>query len=61
MANAEVFDSYFRQADLDKDGRISGQEAVGFFQGAGLPQMTLAKVRLRELCTLPCPSRFHWV
>lgn len=45
MANAEVFDSYFRRADLDKDGRISGQEAVGFFQGAGLPQMTLAKVR----------------
>jgi len=45
MANAEVFDSFFRRADLDKDGRISGQEAVGFFQGAGLPQMTLAKVR----------------
>ncbi|XP_024366464.1 uncharacterized protein [Physcomitrium patens] len=44
MANAEVFDSYFRRADLDKDGRISGQEAVGFFQGAGLPQMTLAKI-----------------
>lgn len=45
MANAEVFDSYFRRADLNKDGRISGQEAVAFFQGAGLPQMTLAKVR----------------
>lgn len=50
MANAEVFDSYFRRADLDKDGRISGQEAVGFFQGAGLPQMTLAKVRAPESC-----------
>lgn len=46
MANAEVFDSYFRRADLDKDGRISGQEAVGFFQASGLPQMTLAKVRV---------------
>lgn len=44
MANADVFDAYFRRADLDHDGRISGQEAVGFFQGAGLPQVTLAKI-----------------
>lgn len=44
MANAEVFDSFFRRADLDHDGRISGGEAVGFFQGSGLPQATLAKV-----------------
>lgn len=44
MANAEVFDSFFRRADLDRDGRISGTEAVGFFQGSGLPQATLAKV-----------------
>lgn len=42
--NAEVFDSFFRLADLDKDGRISGKEAVGFFKGSGLPQITLAKV-----------------
>lgn len=46
MANAEVFYSFFRRADLDKDGRISGAEAVAFFQGAGLPQVTLAKVFL---------------
>lgn len=46
MANAEVFDSFFRRADLDRDGRISGGEAVGFFQGSGLPQATLAKVRV---------------
>ncbi|CAM6027510.1 unnamed protein product [Sphagnum balticum] len=44
MANMELFDSYFRRADLDKDGRISGAEAVSFFQGAGLPQVTLAKI-----------------
>ncbi|KAG0605340.1 hypothetical protein M758_9G050500 [Ceratodon purpureus] len=44
MANAEVFDSFFRRADLDRDGRISGSEAVGFFQGSGLPQATLAKI-----------------
>lgn len=55
MANAEVFDLFFRRADLDKDGRISGQEAVGFFQGAGLPQMTLAKVR--ALYPVPPVSR----
>jgi hypothetical protein len=36
MANAEVFGSYFRRADLDKDGRISGQEAVGFFPSSEL-------------------------
>ncbi|CAK9220864.1 unnamed protein product [Sphagnum troendelagicum] len=40
----ELFDSYFHRADLDKDGRISGAEAVAFFQGAGLPQVTLAKI-----------------
>uniref|UniRef100_A0A7I4ANT8 Uncharacterized protein n=1 Tax=Physcomitrium patens TaxID=3218 RepID=A0A7I4ANT8_PHYPA len=44
MVNAEVFDSFFRLADLDKDGRISGKEAVGFFKGSGLPQITLAKI-----------------
>jgi hypothetical protein len=42
--NAEIFDSYFRRADTDRDGRISGAEAVAFFQGANLPQVTLAKV-----------------
>eukprot|EP00850_Spirogloea_muscicola_P014874 SM000110S18881 [mRNA] locus=s110:56750:62622:- [translate_table: standard] len=39
-----VFDQYFRLADADGDGRISGAEAVGFFEGAGLPQVTLAKI-----------------
>ena len=54
MANAEVFDSFFRRADVDRDGLISGGEAVGFFQGCGLPQATLAKVcgfHLLSLCT----------
>ncbi|CAM6115993.1 unnamed protein product [Calypogeia fissa] len=44
MANPSVFDDYFRRADLDKDGKISGAEAVAFFQGANLPQVTLAKI-----------------
>nr|CAB3471517.1 unnamed protein product [Digitaria exilis] len=39
-----AFDSYFRAADLDRDGRISGQEAVAFFKGSGLPQPVLAQI-----------------
>ncbi|VAI24652.1 unnamed protein product [Triticum turgidum subsp. durum] len=40
----EAFEAYFRRADLNQDGRISGQEAVAFFQGASLPQQVLAQV-----------------
>ncbi|XXG39203.1 hypothetical protein AAC387_Pa01g0224 [Persea americana] len=45
-ANMEVFDAYFRRADLDKDGRISGAEAVVFFQGSNLPKPVLAQIWL---------------
>ncbi|RXH97902.1 hypothetical protein DVH24_010227 [Malus domestica] len=41
-ANVDLFDAYFRRADLDRDGRISGNEAVAFFQGSGLPKQVLA-------------------
>ncbi|VAI24655.1 unnamed protein product [Triticum turgidum subsp. durum] len=44
MAGMEAFEAYFRRADLNQDGRISGQEAVAFFQGASLPQQVLAQV-----------------
>ncbi|KAK3150373.1 hypothetical protein QOZ80_3AG0232370 [Eleusine coracana subsp. coracana] len=44
MAGMEAFEVYFRRADLNQDGRISGQEAVAFFQGANLPQQVLAQV-----------------
>ncbi|KAL0695074.1 hypothetical protein Bca4012_062254 [Brassica carinata] len=40
----DLFDAYFRRADLDGDGRISGAEAVGFFQGSNLPKPVLAQV-----------------
>ncbi|KAF3434871.1 hypothetical protein FNV43_RR21958 [Rhamnella rubrinervis] len=43
-ANADLFDVYFRRADLDKDGRISGGEAVSFFQGSGLSKQVLAQI-----------------
>eukprot|EP00250_Pteridium_aquilinum_P014855 c22237_g2_i1 orf=94-3177(+) len=44
MAAPDLFDAYFRRADVDRDGRISGQEAVSFFQGANLNREVLAKV-----------------
>ncbi|XP_050145900.1 uncharacterized protein LOC126621422 isoform X6 [Malus sylvestris] len=42
-AHVDLFDAYFRRADLDRDGRISGNEAVAFFQGSGLPKQVLAQ------------------
>ncbi|KAK6922497.1 EH domain [Dillenia turbinata] len=44
MPNVDLFDAYFRRADLDHDGRISGAEAVAFFQGSNLPKHVLAQV-----------------
>ncbi|KAK3023418.1 hypothetical protein RJ639_042806 [Escallonia herrerae] len=40
----DQFEAYFRRADLDQDGRISGAEAVGFFKGSNLPQQVLAQI-----------------
>uniref|UniRef100_A0A7N0T036 Uncharacterized protein n=1 Tax=Kalanchoe fedtschenkoi TaxID=63787 RepID=A0A7N0T036_KALFE len=42
--NTDQFDLYFRRADLDGDGRISGAEAVSFFQGSNLPKHVLAQI-----------------
>jgi len=42
----DQFEVYFKKADLDGDGRISGVEAVSFFQGAGLSKQVLAQVPL---------------
>ncbi|EOX90642.1 Calcium-binding EF hand family protein, putative isoform 2 [Theobroma cacao] len=42
--NGDLFDAYFRKADLDGDGQISGAEAVAFFQGSNLPKNVLAQV-----------------
>lgn len=62
MANPSVFEDYFRRADLDKDGKISGAEAVGFFQGANLPQVTLAKVIILSFQSMrQCASGRHFV
>lgn len=40
----EKFELYFQRADLDRDGRISGAEAVSFFQGSNLPKPVLAQI-----------------
>ncbi|XP_057502864.1 uncharacterized protein LOC130786579 isoform X1 [Actinidia eriantha] len=42
--NMAQFESFFQRADLDRDGRISGAEAVSFFQGSNLPQQVLAQI-----------------
>lgn len=42
--NMDQFEAYFRRADLDGDGRISGAEAVAFFQGSNLPKQVLAQI-----------------
>ncbi|RRT66017.1 hypothetical protein B296_00030332 [Ensete ventricosum] len=40
----DVFEEYFKRADLDRDGKISGNEAVAFLQGSNLPRNVLAQV-----------------
>ncbi|GAA0164120.1 membrane traffic protein [Lithospermum erythrorhizon] len=38
------FEAYFQRADLDRDGRITGAEAVGFFKASNLSQNVLAQI-----------------
>ncbi|XP_068322086.1 uncharacterized protein [Pyrus communis] len=49
-ANVDLFDAYFGRADMDRDGRISGNEAVAFFQGSGLPKQVLAQDLYKSRC-----------
>ncbi|CAN7034904.1 unnamed protein product [Brassica rapa subsp. trilocularis] len=42
--NMDQFEAYFKRADLDGDGRISGAEAVGFFQESGLPKPVIFQI-----------------
>jgi len=56
--NVDLFDAYFRRADLDRDGRISGAEAVSFFQGSGLPKQVLAQVTISLSLTHTLYSQF---
>lgn len=58
--NVDLFDAYFLRADLDHDGRISGTEAVSFFQGSGLPKQVLAQVILSP-SLYRCTYWYVWV
>lgn len=49
MADIDLFDNWFRVADKDRDGLVSGAEAVEFFQRSKLPQPTLFQV-LTSVC-----------
>ncbi|PIN23391.1 Synaptic vesicle protein EHS-1 [Handroanthus impetiginosus] len=42
--NMEQFEAYFQRADVDRDGRISGNEAVTFLQASNLPRQVLAQI-----------------
>eukprot|EP00798_Chlamydomonas_sp_ICE-L_P032141 gene32141-16666_t len=42
--NAHVYDTWFQFADSDKDGRVTGKDAVTFFERCYLPKELLAKV-----------------
>lgn len=39
-----VYDRWFQFADGDRDGRVTGKDAVVFFEKSGLPREVLAKV-----------------
>ncbi|KAJ6680893.1 EH DOMAIN [Salix koriyanagi] len=42
VPNMDVFEAYFKRADLDGDARITVAEGVSFFQGSNLPQQVRA-------------------
>jgi len=42
--NSVIFDRWFQFADGDHDGRVTGKDAVVFFEKSGLPRDVLAKV-----------------
>lgn len=48
----EKFEEYFQKADVDRDGRISGAEAVAFLQGSNLHRQVLAQVNLIPLLSV---------
>ena len=49
-------EQWFRIADEDKDGKITGGEAVRFFTRSGLPKDVLGQVSAPE----HCPTAQAW-
>ena len=50
MSDIDLFDNWFRIADRDRDGVVSGAEAVEFFQRSNLGQETLFQVGYGSIC-----------
>ena len=50
MSDIDLFDNWFRIADRDRDGVVSGAEAVEFFQRSNLGQETLFQVGHGSIC-----------
>eukprot|EP00958_Prasinococcus_capsulatus_P024573 scaffold3852_cov402-Prasinococcus_capsulatus_cf.AAC.18 len=46
----QIFTHYFQTADTDRDGRISGGEAVAFFQRSGLAKVSGSILSSRGRC-----------
>lgn len=43
-SEADTLERWFTLADVNRDGRIEGAEAITFFQRSGLPRETLKEV-----------------
>ncbi|KAG0451556.1 hypothetical protein HPP92_026167 [Vanilla planifolia] len=54
--NMEAYESYFRRADLDQDGRISGSEAVAFFRDLIYRTTSLLRCRHPSFTLLSCAA-----
>ena len=48
----DLFDSWYRIADVNKDGKVGGGEAVPFLQRSGLSKDALFKVSGHSCCCL---------
>jgi EH domain-containing protein 1 len=44
MSVTELYDKWFQFSDSDNDGKVTGKDAVSFFERSGLPRETLAKI-----------------
>ena len=52
--DADLFDEWFRIADRDRDGKVSGAEAVDFFQKSGLSKETLFEAGFAAVKPMVC-------
>lgn len=55
----DLFDAWYRSADVDKDGRVGGGEAVPFLQRSGLSKDALFKASDAVPPSSPHPIHTH--